>query len=162
MVKSEDNGESFFVTTISALPFDDYTFSTIPYTVEDIGGIDPEGPGFGNPDSTSAAALSFLTSDGSGAIALDPAGQAHIVFPQMYVSAADTTAGPGAFTFFPLFGNLIYWNDCAQNLTRLDQVVNALDTNGDTTLNFASFDNLANHNGNMLSLIHISEPTRPY
>ena len=149
LVKSEDNGESFLVTTISALPFDDYTFSTIPYTVADLGGIDPDGPGFGNPDSLSAAALSFLTSDGSGAIALDPEGDAHVVFPQMYVSAADTTAGAGAFTFFPLFGNLIYWNECDGELNRLDPVVNALDTNGDTTLNFASFDDFANHNGNM-------------
>ena len=149
LVKSEDNGESFLVTTISALPFDDYTFSTIPYTVEDLGGIDPNGPGFGDPDSLSAAALSFLTSDGSGAIALDSEGDAHVVFPQMYVSAADTSQAAGAFTFFPFFGNLIYWNECDGTLNRLDQVVNALDTNGDTTLNFASIDDLANHNGNM-------------
>lgn len=149
LVKSNDGGNSWEKKTVSALPFDDFTFSTLPYTVEDLGGIDPLGPGEGNPDSLSAAALSFLTSDGSGAVALDGNGVAHVVFPQMYVSCADTTQAAGAFTFFPLFGNLIYWNECTDSLARMDIVVNALDTNGDTTLNFADFNNLANHNGNM-------------
>jgi len=112
----------------------------------DIGSL---GPGFGNPDSTSAAALSFLTSDGSGAVALDPEGNAHVVFPQQYISCADTTVADGGFTFFPLFGNLIYWNECSDTLARMDLVVNALDTNGDTLLNFAQFEDLADHNGNM-------------
>jgi len=149
LLKSEDNGVNWEKKTISALPFDDFTFSTIPYTVEDLGGIDPLGPGAGNADSTSAAALSFLTSDGSGSVALDANGAAHVVFPQMYISCADTTSADGAFTFFPLFGNLIYWSECTDSLARMDIVVNALDTNGDTTLNFADFNNLANHNGNM-------------
>ncbi len=149
LLKSGDNGDTWEKMTVSALPFDDFTFSTVPYTVEDLGGIDPLGPGEGNPDSLSAAALSFLTSDGSGTVALDANGAAHVVFPQMYVSCADTTQADGAFTFFPLFGNLIYWNECDQSLERLDMVVNALDTNGDTTLNFDDFANLADHNGNM-------------
>ena len=151
LVKSTDGGDSWEVKTVSALPFDDYSFSTIPYSPFDIGGIDPLGPGAGSvgDDTLSAAALSFLTSDGSGAVALDADGNAHVVFPQMYVSAADTTNGAGAFTFFPLFGNLIYWNENCEELIRLDHVVNALDTNQDTVLNFADFNNLANHNGNM-------------
>ncbi len=149
LVKSIDGGDNWEVKIVSALPFDDFIFSTIPYTVEDLGGIDPLGPGEGNPDSLSAAALSFLTSDGSGAVALDPNGNAHVVFPQQYISCADTTVADGGFTFFPFFGNMIYWNECSEDLQRLDGVVNALDTNQDTVLNFADFNNFANHNGNM-------------
>ncbi len=150
LMKSENNGDNWVKKTISALPFDDYTFSTVPYTVEDLGGVDPNGPGAIEPiDSLSAAALSFLTSDGSGSVALDADGAAHVVFPQMYVSAADTTAGAGAFTFFPFFGDLIYWNECSETMTFVDGVVDALDTNQDTVLNFTDFNNFANHNGNM-------------
>ncbi len=151
LVKSNDGGNSWEVKTVSALPFDDFTFSTIPYTPFDIGGIDPLGPGAGSvgDDTLSAAALSFLTSDGSGAVALDANGTAHVVFPQQYIACADTTQAAGAFTFFPLFGNMIYWNECTDTLARMNGVVNALDTNGDDALNFDNFDNLANHNGNM-------------
>ncbi len=150
VMKSTDNGDSWVKKTVNALPFDDYTFSTIPYTVDDIGGIDPNGPGAGNPDSLSAQALAFLTSDGSGAVALDPNGDAHVVFPQNYVSAADTTAADGAASIFPFFGGLIYWNECADTLARIDGILDALDTNQDTVLNFTDFDFLPEYNGGML------------
>ncbi len=151
VIKSTSNGDigSWNIKTVSALPFDDFTFSTIPYTVEDLGGIDPNGPGAGNPDSTSVQALSFLTNDGSGAIALDPSGNVHVVFPQMYVFCADTTQAAGAFSSFPLFGDLIYWNEIDETMERIDVVGPALDTNGDTTLSITTFDVLPENNGAM-------------
>jgi len=130
LMKSWNNGDNWVKKTISALPFDDYTFSTVPYTISDLGGIDPNGPGAIEPiDSLSAAALSFFTSDGSGSVALDADGTAHVVFPQMYVSAADTSIAAGGFNFFPFFGDLIYWNECSETMTFVDGVVDALDTN---------------------------------
>ncbi len=151
LMKSNDNGASFEKKTISsAFPFDDYIFSSVPYTVEDLGGIDPNGPGAIEPiDSMSAAALSFLTSDGSGSVALDADGNAHVVFPQEYVSAADTTVADGGFTFFPFAGGLLYWNEYTEDLTTIPGILDALDTNEDGELGFTDFNQFADHNGNM-------------
>jgi len=150
LLKSINGGDSWEKKVVNELPFDKWIFSSFTYDLDDIGGIDPLGPGFGTEDSTSAAALSVLTSDGSGAVALDSRGNAHVVFPQMYINASDSSVADGGFTFFPLFGNMIYWNECTDTLARINEIANSLDVNMNDTLDFASFDNLAEHNGNML------------
>jgi len=150
LMKSTNGGDSWEKKIVQDFPFTKWTPSVTPYTLDEIGGIDPDGPGFGDEDSTSAAALSILTSDGSGAVALDSRGNAHVVFPQRYISAADTTAADGSFTFFPFFVDLIYWNECVDGFTRVNQSdFNLLDVNMDDSLAIESFNNFAQHNGNM-------------
>jgi len=150
LLKSIDGGDSWEKKVVNELPFDKWIFSSFTYTIDDIGGIDPLGPGAGTEDSLSAAALSVMTSDGSGAVALDSRGNAHVVFPQMYISAADSSVADGGFTFFPFAGNMIYWNECTDTLARINEIANSLDVNMNDTLDFETFDNLAEHNGNML------------
>jgi|GEM_PF-1110484 len=151
LMKSTDNGDTWVNNIVSALPFDDYSIGTVPYTVEDLGGIDPLGPGAGSEDLTTPQALAFLTSDGSGSVALDPNGDAHIVFPQNYFSAADTSA-QGGVSSFPFFGGLMYWSECADSLSRIPGVFNALDTNEDGVINYlegGDFGVIPNYNGGM-------------
>lgn len=150
LLKSNDGGNSWEKKIVYDLPFDNWVFSSFPYTIDDIGGIDPNGPGAGTQDSTSAAALSVLSNDGSGAVALDSRGNAHVVFPQMYVSAADSSVANNSFTFFPFFTDLIYWNECADTISRVNQTgFNLLDVNQDDSLSIASFNDFPEHNGNM-------------
>ena len=145
MLKSDSNGDigSWETRIVNDFPLDLYVIDS-GYTIDDIGGVDPDAP-----DS-----MAVFTSDGSGSIAFDASGQAHMVFGHMYVLDADLTDANSSF--FPGWSGVAYWNESMADNAHQEiiEVGNSIDINGNDTLdltgeiaayflNLTSFLNLA-------------------
>ena len=95
--KSYDNGDTWEKTVILDFPLDHYK-SDQGYGVDDIPD-DPEAP-----DS-----LAIYTSDGSGGVAIDVDGLAHVVYADSYVQDDDLTDDQRSF--YPGWSGISYWNE---------------------------------------------------
>lgn len=101
------------------------------YTLADIGGVDPNGPGATNSAPSLSDSLAVFTNDGSGSILVDDAGQVHVWFGQMFVTDGDLA--DGNTSYYPSINGLLYWNETFQT----DEFVLAgdiIDANGNNTI----------------------------
>ncbi|MEM9822384.1 MAG: T9SS type A sorting domain-containing protein [Bacteroidota bacterium] len=145
LLESQSNGDpgTWTKRIVNDFPLDKHVTDS-GYTVDDIGGVDPDGP----TDS-----LAIESSDGSGGIDIDAEGRVHVVYGRTYVSDSDLTNG---FTvFFPGFSGIFYWNtDMADDANMLiDPVFDALDIDANDTID--SGDDLAFYGGGLTSMADI-------
>jgi hypothetical protein len=123
LFKSEDGGDTWNdPLTILDFPLEKYISDT-PYTVDDIGGEDPNGP-------SSTTDLEIFTSDGNVSLLIDNAGFTHIWVGRMYV--VDTDFATAGRSFYPGMNGLMYWNELTPD--DLFLVAGAPDLNNNDTL----------------------------
>jgi len=111
LLKSDQNGDigSWTKRIVHDFPLFKFELGNQSYTVEDIGGVAPRGPG-SRDDADGTDSLALSTSDGSGSVALDANGMAHVSYSEMYIYS-DSTLQEGFLNryFFPL--GMAYWNE---------------------------------------------------
>jgi len=130
LFKSTDNGETWTKTLVLDFPLDKYVPGT-PYDTTDIGGVDTTGPG-GSANADETALRSIYTTDGAGALAIDPDGKCHILYGEMFVSDSDFDQ-PGS-NFYPGINGIAYWNEDMDPGVRPQAITGALDLDGDGIL----------------------------
>ncbi len=101
------------------------------YTLTEIGGVDPDGPGATNPTPSTADSLAIFANDGAGSILIDNVGQVHIWFGRMYVT--DATLTDGGKNYYPSINGLLYWNE---SMATDDFILagDIIDANGNNTI----------------------------
>jgi len=111
VLKSSQNGDigSWTTRIVHDFPIDKYRLGT-SYTLEDIGGVDPRGPGVFYAEPTAEDSLYIGTCDGSGSITLDADGMAHVSYSELYIYS-DSTEGEGVLKFYFLPTGMAYWNE---------------------------------------------------
>ncbi|MEM9822385.1 MAG: T9SS type A sorting domain-containing protein [Bacteroidota bacterium] len=123
LLESATNGAlgSWTKRLVKDFPLDLHQINS-PYTIDDIGGVDPQGP--------STDELAIESTDGLGAIAIEPDGTVHVVFGRAYVSDADQSNQ--GIEYYYGYAGLFYWNTDMPDATaqRLDFVEEALDVDG--------------------------------
>jgi hypothetical protein len=130
--KSYDNGDTW--ETITARDFPDAleNYAGLDgdgYTIDDVGPLDPNAP-----DS-----LAIFSSDGSGNVLIDDAGEVHLFFGRMYYSDTDPAAGS---SFYPGINGLVHWKESFGTDT-YQIITGALDYDGDGQLGITTTDDIA-------------------
>ena len=128
ILKSEDNGDTWNKRVVNDFPLDLYVVNSL-YTIDDIGGVDLNGPAGNGGDS-----LSVFTSDGTGSVAVGDDGMAHVVFGHMYL--ADTDSTDAGWIFYPGWTGMSYWNESMADGAHQEiiEVSNSIDLDGNDTL----------------------------
>jgi len=122
VIKSLDGGTSWETpTTIIDFPLTKYVDDQ-GYTVDDIGGVDPNGP-------SSTTDLEIFTSDGHVSVLVDNVGFVHVWAGRMWVLDDDLTDGNSSY--YPGVNGLMYWNEYNSELVLM---AGSPDLNGNDTL----------------------------
>lgn len=129
MFKSTDNGDSWERRVVLDFPVDKFTDN---YTLDDIGGVDPNGPGALEGASLQDS-LAIFTSDGSGNVLIGNDGMVHVFFGQMYVTGQD-----GSKFFYPGTGGLAYWNETMAT-GEYQTIADLEDFDGDGMINIGDY-----------------------
>lgn len=112
LLKSEQNGDigSWTSRIVHDFPLDRYELGNASYTLEDIGGVDPRGPGIFYADTDLMDSLFIGTCDGTGSVTLDANGMAHVSYSELFIYS-DSTLQEGFLNFFFLPTGIAYWNE---------------------------------------------------
>ncbi len=94
LAKSTDNGNTWTVTPIVDFPQDKYHPDG---NITDLNGDN-------QPDT-------FCTSDGSGAVYIDPNGTVHVVYGYMCYLDDNPAQGDDGWFYYPAIEGLVYWNE---------------------------------------------------
>ena len=135
LYKSFDNGDTWERTVVNDFPLDKYQVDD-GYTQDDI----PEDP-------FAPSLLSIYTSDGSGGLALDQDGLAHITYADAYVQ--DSVLDDSTSRFYPGWSGISYWNE---TMLQPALVASLLDYNNNDTIDL-TFNSIARYgNGTTTSM----------
>ncbi len=112
LLKSEQNGDigSWTSRVVHDFPLDKYELGNSSYTLEDIGGVDPRGPGVFYANTDLMDSLHIGTCDGTGSVTLDANGMAHVSYSELFIYS-DSTLEEGFLSFFFLPTGIAYWNE---------------------------------------------------
>lgn len=135
VVVSHDNGETWEEHVFVDFPLDKYRTDD-GYTLDDIGGVDPDGPGAGDA-ATLTDSLAIQTTDSSGEVLIDNDGVIHVWYGEMYVTEASFT--DGNTNFYPGWSGVRYWNSNF-GAEQPVMIMDIPDLNGNDTLDLVSAD----------------------
>lgn len=159
LLKSTDNGDigSWTHQFVYDFPLDSigYTIGQ-PYTLDDIGGVNPRGPAtfFEEPGLTDS--MAFAIPESSGSVVLDENGMAHVAYTEYFISALEENGNP---VFWPLVSNIIYWNETfpADSLNWVNTSRSGLDVDQSGVLDYQQSD--ADGFGRFAGDVVIGEPS---
>ncbi len=112
LLKSESNGDvgSWTSRIVHDFPIDNFELGNQSYTLDDIGGVDPRGPGVFYENTDLMDSLFIGTNDGTGSVTLDANGMAHVSYSELFIYS-DSTLQEGFLNFFFLPTGIGYWNE---------------------------------------------------
>ncbi len=112
LLKSESNGDigSWTSRIVHDFPIDNFELGNQSYTLDDIGGVDPRGPGVFYANTDLMDSLFIGTNDGTGSVTLDANGMAHVSYSEIFIYS-DSTLQEGFLNFFFLPTGIGYWNE---------------------------------------------------
>ena len=99
--------------------------------------VDPRGPGIFFADTDLMDSLFIGTSDGTGSVALDANGMAHVSYSELFIYS-DSTLEEGFASFFFLPTGIAYWNENMEddNPSFIEAVEVGLDVDGNNVYDF--------------------------
>jgi len=112
LLKSTQNGDigSWTSRIVHDFPLDLYELGNASYSLDDIGGVDPRGPGVFFTNTDLMDSLFIGTCDGTGSVTLDANGMAHVSYSELFIYS-DSTLQEGFLNFFFLPTGIGYWNE---------------------------------------------------
>jgi len=138
LLKSTENGDigSWSSRIVHDFPLDQYELGS-SYSLEDIGGVDPRGPGIFYQNSNLRDSMFVGTCDGTGSVTLDANGMAHISYSELFIYS-DSTLQEGFVNFYYLPTGIAYWNESfADNeVNYIEAVEVGLDVDGSVSYDF--------------------------
>lgn len=141
LLKSDSDGDegSWTKHVVYDYPIDSLEYGVTDYTLDDIGGVNPQGPGTFFQGADNIDSLAIATNDGSGSVALDANGMAHMVYTE-YFTSTNPSLGEGFGRFYTIPTGLHYWNEsmAADSTMYIQETRNGLDVGGDGTINFTN------------------------
>lgn len=120
LYKSSDNGENWSEIVVLDFPDAVENYDPVPgnsYTIDDI-----------PLDTLAPDPMAVLSNDGFGSVLVDPTGQAHVWFGQMYVMDNDFT--DSSYFVYPAMNSILYWKESFGS-NNLRNIAGALDYDGD-------------------------------
>ncbi len=140
LLKSESNGDvgSWTSRIVHDFPIDNFELGNQSYTLDDIGGVDPRGPGIFYADTDLMDSLFIGTNDGTGSVTLDANGMAHVSYSELFIYS-DSTLQEGFLNFFFLPTGIGYWNEsyADDGVEFIEAVEIGLDVDGNNVYDFA-------------------------
>lgn len=139
LLKSDNNGNigSWTSRVVHDFPLFQYELGNASYSLDDIGGADPRGPGVFYTNTDAMDSLFIGTCDGTGSVTLDANGMAHVSYSELFIYS-DSTLQEGFLNFFFLPTGIAYWNEsfADDDVTYIEAVEVGLDVDGNNVYDF--------------------------